>query len=95
LAAYLNAGWLLLLLIKQQIYRPIGQWWRFLLRVILANAAMGFFLYRFTEADLWLTWNLSQRSLQLALMIVLAMLVYAVALLLLGFRPRQLGQHPS
>jgi putative peptidoglycan lipid II flippase len=95
LAAYLNAGLLLLLLIKQQIYRPIGQWWQFLLRVILANAAMGFFLYRFTEADLWLTWNLSQRSLQLALMIVLAMLVYAVALLLLGFRPRQLGQHPS
>ena len=95
LAAYLNAGWLLLLLIKQQIYRPIGQWWQFLLRVILANAAMGFFLYRFTEADLWLTWNLSQRSLQLALMIGLAMLVYAVALLLLGFRPRQLGQHPS
>ncbi len=95
LAAYLNAGWLLLLLIKQKIYRPIGQWWQFLLRVILANAAMGFFLYRFTEADLWLTWNLSQRSLQLALMIVLAMLVYAVALLLLGFRPRQLGQHPS
>lgn len=95
LAAYLNAVWLLLLLIKQQIYQPIGKWWAFLLRVVLANAAMGFFLYRFTEADLWLTWNLSQRSLQLALMIVLAMLVYALALLLLGFRPRQLGQHPS
>lgn len=95
LAAYLNAGWLLLLLIKQQIYQPIGQWWPFLARVVLANTAMAFFLYYFTEADLWLNWNLSQRSLQLALMIGLAMLVYALALVLLGFRPRQLGQHPS
>lgn len=95
LAAYLNAAWLLLLLIKQQIYQPIGQWWPFLARVVLANTAMAFFLYYFTEADLWLNWNLSQRSLQLALMIGLAMLVYALALVLLGFRPRQLGQHPS
>ncbi len=90
LAAYLNAAGLLLLLLKNGHYQPTADWWPFLLRLVFANTALAICLYQFVEADLWLSWGFSKRSLQLIISIALAVIVYAVSLWLSGFRLRQL-----
>jgi len=93
LAAYLNAGALLWLLLKQGIYQPGKAWWRFIARVVMACGAMSVFLLLQVDAASWLVWHGSQRSLQLLLSIVLAMLIYGGTLWLSGMRLRDLAAH--
>lgn len=93
LAAYLNAVLLLITLIKDKVYRPCRQWRLFFLRIALATESMSAFLYYFVDAGQWLNWSASQRGLNLGLTIGSAIFVYALALLLVGFRPRHLGEH--
>ncbi len=95
LSAYLNALLLLLTLLKQGIYLPGQQWLLYVLRIVTANAIMSAFLYYFVDAELWLEWSASQRGLHLALTIGLAIVIYALSLLLLGIRPRHLGLQKS
>jgi len=91
LSAYLNAGLLLVVLLKQKIYRPGSDWVALSLRVIVASVLMsGFLLYANSQFD-WSNLPVSGRGTQLALLIVLAMLVYAFGLLLAGLRKRHLS----
>jgi putative peptidoglycan lipid II flippase len=92
LSAYLNAGLLLLTLLKRKAYRPCLGWFRIILRILLASASMSGFLYYFVDTESWLNWTASQRSLHLALVIGSAILIYGLVLLLFGFRLRQLSE---
>jgi putative peptidoglycan lipid II flippase len=93
LAAYLNALLLLRGLLKSKVYLPCKQWWLFGLRVLLATLCMSGCLYYFVDASLWLNWTATRRGLGLVAVIGLGMLVYAVTLLLTGFRLRHLHEY--
>ena len=87
LAAYLNAAGLLVVMMKRGIYQPQSAWFGFLLRILFANLVMGTCLYLWLEADLCRQWDLAERSWQLLISILGALMVYAVALLVSGMRP--------
>lgn len=90
LAAYLNAGQLLVSLLKQQVYRPGKGWWWFMLRVVFACGTMSIFLIYFVNQQLWLDWGVSERGLHLIIVIGLAMLIYVISLAVSGTRVRHL-----
>lgn len=92
LSAYLNAGLLLLTLLKRKTYQPCQAWPRVILRTLLATVGMSGFLYYFVDAASWLGLGGSQRSLHLALVIGMAILIYGLLLVLFGFRPSQLSE---
>jgi len=90
LAACLNAGLLLHLLKKQQIYQPQPGWTGYILRVLLAATLMAAMLfYAMGEAQWWLDAQFLDRSLRLALLVGGGIALYFAALGLMGFRPRQ------
>ncbi|WP_031434748.1 murein biosynthesis integral membrane protein MurJ [Methylomarinum vadi] len=91
LGAFFNASLLLSRLLKEKVYRPGRRWRIFILRIILANEIMAVFLYRLVDAELWFGWGAEQRVMNLAAWIGLGALVYALALLLSGFRFRHLS----
>lgn len=95
LSAYLNAGLLLLTLLKDKIYQPCTGWGVFLFRIVLASAVMGIFLGYFVDVSAWLSWGVSQRSLHLGLVVVTAILIYILALFVLGMRPRHIMGNPA
>lgn len=88
--ACVNMSLLLFLLRKRKIYQPKKGWGNFLIRVSVALLAMAGALY--LVQNMWvLPWESVgglQRSVQLALLIVGAMVVYFGTLVILGFRPR-------
>lgn len=86
LGAFFNASLLLARLLREKVYRPGRRWRIFILRIILANEIMAVFLYRLVDAELWFGWGAEQRIMNLASWIGLGALVYALALLLSGFR---------
>lgn len=91
LAAFVNAGLLLTALIKDRLYRPNKGWLWFVLRVALASAVMVLVLDVFATpaAPTWIAWDFSDRALNLGAAIALGCFVYAVVLLLTGFKLRQ------
>lgn len=91
LSAYLNAGLLLAVLLKQKIFLPEKDWGLFLVRIIFACMAMVGFLQYFTEQQSWLEWSSAERGLHLSLIVAGAMLVYSVCLGLAGLRLSQLS----
>ena len=93
LSAYLNAIFLLVSLLKQKIFRPGQHWPLFLVRVAFACIVMSLSLKYFVDEPLWLDWSASQRGLQLAIAIGLAMLAYLFGLWLSGIRLRHLVDH--
>ena len=90
LAAYLNAGLLLISLLKQQVYRPGKGWWSFMLRVVFACVMMALFLTFFVNQQLWFDWSVSQRGSHLTAVIGFAMLIYVISLAVSGVRVRHL-----
>jgi putative peptidoglycan lipid II flippase len=95
ISAYLNALLLLARLVKARVYRPCEQWLLYGLRIAAANALMSTFLYYFVDTTLWLDWSASQRGLHLGITIGLAILIYGLALVMLGIRPRHIGLQTS
>ncbi len=90
LAACVNGGLLLKRLRKEKVYRPGTGWWSFLVKIGLANTAMGAALYFGAWHLEWETWSLPQRMLQLGLWIGIGAAIYAGCLVLIGLRPKQL-----
>lgn len=90
LAAYINAAFLLLSLLNDKVYQPCKDLIPFIKRVVLATVMMFCYLYFFVDVDFWLNWSGWQRGLNLAFSIILAILVYALSLYLLGVRPQHL-----
>lgn len=89
LSATLNAGLLLYFLLKHRVYRPRTGSLKVSLQITVATAVMAAFLFVFAgHLDHWLQQSMSWRILHLLLGILSAMLIYALALGLLGLRPR-------
>jgi putative peptidoglycan lipid II flippase len=94
LGALFNAGFLLRGLLRQRIYRPRPGWGAFTLRVVLANLLLA-------AALAWAGWKIDWIALQAAWAVraaavagVLAgvALLYFLALLAMGLRPRDLAR---
>lgn len=91
LSALTNAGLLLALLWRRGIYRMAPQWKGFLLRIVIATAAMCAVLSLLHGAiEYWLQASLSQRLGNLLLLIGTGLAVYGLVLLATGLRIRHL-----
>ena len=91
LAAYVNAGQLLYLLIKRKIYCPSKQTLTFCLKVLISATVMAT-VVRFVSFDFetWVNISTFEASLFLALFIGLGALIFTVLCLVLGIKPRTL-----
>ena len=91
LGAFFNASLLLFALLKSGVYLPSMGWRIYILRIILATAAMTALLYHFVDASLWLHWGIVDRAINLAMWIGLGGALYAAVLLLSGLKIRHLS----
>jgi putative peptidoglycan lipid II flippase len=86
-AAYINAGLLLRGLVRERVYRMQPQVGRYVLRLVLATAAMWIVIASLvSEPAQWLAWRWDQRALQMALVCIAGIATYVVVHLLLGTR---------
>ena len=94
LSSYLNLGLLLYWLRKARVYDPMPGWGRFLSKLGLANVAMGLAvlagLYLAPDFPTMAAWT---RVWWLAGLVGGGAVVYALAMLALGFRPRDFREH--
>jgi putative peptidoglycan lipid II flippase len=89
LAAYVNAGLLYRGLRRSGVYRPESGWWKLILRYGLANLAMVLTLLGLLQVwSDWSEWDWLQRAVRLAVLCGAGFLVYLLALLAVGVRPR-------
>jgi len=96
LAACLNAGLLLHLLKKHQIYTPQPGWTGYFLRVLLAVSLMAAMLfYAMGESQWWLAAGFLDRVIRLSLLVGGGIVLYFAALGLMGFRPRQFARRAA
>jgi len=96
LGACLNAGLLLHLLKKQQVYQPQPGWTGYFLRVLLAVALMAAMLYfAMGEPQWWLAARSYARLARLSLLVGGGIALYFAALGLMGFRPRQFARRAA
>lgn len=93
LAAFINAGLLYRGLHQRGIYRIDAAWTGLMVRFLLANAAMVLVLWWVTPGlDWWLVTSPWPRVLYVLAVCLLGALVYGLALLAAGFRPRHVRQ---
>ena len=90
LGAFFNASLLLTKLLKDKIYKPGKNWANFIVKIIFANEIMALFLYVGVDSKQWFEWAAMDKALNLALWVVLGGLVYAISLLMIGIRPKNL-----
>ena len=87
LASWVNVTLLWILLYRSEIYSPQAGWKKFLLRLILANGIVSFFLWTMAgDISRWLFWNWQQRFLHLGLLGAGAILLYLLSLWISGMR---------
>ncbi len=87
IAAFLNAGILLFLLIKRDIYHPNAGWMKFISQMVLANGLMAAWLiWQDSSMTQWLSWNWHERSMQLSYLIIPSLIIYTAALYFSGVR---------
>ncbi len=91
LSAFLNAGLLLYGLLKSGVFGWQPGWAAALLRLAGANLALLLvLLWRVPDSSQWLHWGVAERAWQMAQLVSAGVLVYLLALLLLGLRLRHL-----
>ncbi len=91
LAAFVNAGLLFLALRRERVYLPLPGWGGFLTKVTAGAAIMAALLAWGTfGADSWLTATAVDRLTRLTFWILAGLVVYVLALVVLGVRPRHL-----
>ena len=91
LGAFFNAALLLRKLLQENIYRPTRGWPLFVIRIVLASAAMSAVRYYRVDASWWNQWGSGERALNLLKWIVIGMAVYAATLVSTGLRLRHLA----
>ena len=91
LGALVNAGWLLVGLLRRGSYRPAAGWGVFLLQVLAATALLAIFLAWASSAFPWVQWReeSARRAAMLAALVAGAAAIYFIALWLSGVKLRQ------
>jgi putative peptidoglycan lipid II flippase len=93
-AAFINAGLLLSGLLKQGVFRFQAGWFAFAVRLLVANVAMGLFLWYFTTAWIeWLDWSIWVRVGNMAVLCLGGIGIYFIALFVTGLRISHLTEH--
>lgn len=97
IAAFVNAGMLLMMLRRQGVYRAAPGWGRLLVRILAGVVPMmlvlGFAVQGISD---WFDWPAWQRALLLLTWVAAGALVYFVGLYLAGFRLAQFrAEHPG
>jgi putative peptidoglycan lipid II flippase len=98
IAALLNAGLLLKILLRQGVYRPLPGWGLLLARSLMACGIMGVLLWLASgPTSGWIGLSGGEGTLRLGLLLLLGAGSYAIAGLVLGLRPRHfmvVPRHP-
>jgi putative peptidoglycan lipid II flippase len=90
LAAYINCGMLLILLIRRDIYKPEKGWLNFMIQLVLANSFVALYLFWMAGSVLhWLSQPPLWRLALLMMHVVSAVMIYLVSLYLMGVRMAQ------
>ncbi|WP_198415241.1 murein biosynthesis integral membrane protein MurJ [Thiosulfativibrio zosterae] len=90
ISAFINAGLLAYFLFKEDMLAFSKQWKSLLWQGLLANVVLVLFLMLLNPLDAqWFAWNGWERLGALMGLVLLSILVYAMTLLAVGFRPRQ------
>lgn len=86
-SAYFNAAMLAVMLKKDAIIERLGDLSLPLLRILLACCAMSLVIILLSpDIELWSQWRWFERVYQLSILIVPAILCYALMLWIMGFR---------
>lgn len=95
LGALLNAGWLLVGLVRRGSYKPSAGWGLFVLQVVAATALLGVFLTWAAHSFPWLAWRAQPwlRAGAMAAMLAGSGAIYFVALAAAGLKLRQFLRH--
>ena len=90
-AAYYNAGRLALALKRDELLGPLKEFSQSLLKILFCCIAMAILLHlMLPQVEAWDDWRWYQRALELAWLIVPAILCYAIMLWIMGFRRQHL-----
>ncbi len=91
IAAFLNAGWLLMGLRRQGVFFFQPGWPLFLLRLLIATSVMvGALFWLWEDMQQWLAWGLFDRVWHMTLMIFVGTSAYVGVLYVLGVRRRHI-----
>ena len=91
LAAIINTGLLTFFLAKRNIFKPGRIWIAYLIRLVLANAALaGVSLWLAGPVSDWLKYGFLWRVEHLAVIISIGLFVYIASLFITGFRMHQI-----
>lgn len=91
LAAFINAGLLLRGLRAEGVFKFQPGWGVFLLRAILANGLMVYFLVSYSgQWQDWLAWSISEKVIQLSVLVLGGVFIYAAVLFAAGLRWRHI-----
>ena len=89
MSALLNAGLLFSGLRKAGVFKPAAGWSVYGFRLIMANVAMGAVLvWLCADPEQWLNWGLWARVENIVILVVSGVLIYTIALLMMGMRIR-------
>jgi len=90
LAGYFNAGTLLFLLFRKNIYKPQAGWFKFFIQLLCSNVAMGVYLYMVqNQLPYWYHMHVGMRLSILLMHVGIALIIYLIVLLLTGFKWNQ------
>tara|TARA_R110002073_G_scaffold192026_1_gene350797 strand:- start:180 stop:1754 length:1575 start_codon:yes stop_codon:yes gene_type:complete len=91
LAAFINAGLLLRGLQADGVFKFQPGWGVFLLRALLANGLMVYFLMSFSgDWQDWLIWSIADKVMQLAVLVLGGVFIYVAILYATGLRWRHI-----
>ena len=89
-SAIFNAAMLFGLLRKANIFVLSPGWWIFTGQIMGASLAMFTWLYGYSDKlAVWFSWEWHERLMTLAILVVVAIVIYVATLLILGYRPRR------
>ena len=90
IASYINCGILLILLLRRKVYQPSPGWGRFILQLLFANAGVvAYLLFVSGEISYWLAKPPMLRLCLLFAHVLVALIIYLIALGICGIRPAQ------
>ncbi|PHS19165.1 MAG: murein biosynthesis integral membrane protein MurJ [Kangiella sp.] len=91
ISAILNATLLFFALKKSGAFTPDSGWLSWIVKLIGGNVALfAFIKFQMAEVGLWQAWSVAERVQNMIILIVLSVLVYVIAMYLLGVRSRHL-----